>query len=173
MNRKNREIVIEGDVAIVELTKGMWAGIDAEDVPLIENHSWAATWNGSAYYATCGIRSPARETIYMHRFLMGEKNPKVHIDHRNRETLDNRRSNLRRATPTQNHANSRLRGGSSRFKGVYWDKSKKKWSASITMNGKRKQLGRFNSEEEAASVYDKAAELYFGEFSLTNSQLAA
>lgn len=69
---------------------------------------------------------------------------------------------------SQNQFNSRARRGTSRYKGVSWNKTYQKWQAYIFYKGKNRNLGSFNSEEEAAKVYDKVAKQYFGEFVFTN-----
>jgi hypothetical protein len=60
------------------------------------------------------------------------------------------------------------RGTSSKYKGVSWYKAKKCWRAMIQVEGRCKFLGYFESEEEAARVYDKAARRYHGEFAYQN-----
>lgn len=99
-----------------------------------------------------------------HLYVTGEW-PEGEIDHKNCKPSVNEWENLRPATRWQNAANMPKRSGtSSRFKGVSWDKKKKKWAASITVNYRRIHLGRFNSEEKASEVYFAAAVKYFGEF---------
>jgi hypothetical protein len=99
-------------------------------------------------------------------------NPPPHllVDHRNNNSLDNRRANLRLATHAENCYNRpKIRTKtSSRYIGVYFEKSTGKWTAKIRVNGKRLWLGRFNSELEAALAYDAAARKYHGEFARTN-----
>jgi hypothetical protein len=94
------------------------------------------------------------------------------VDHWNRDTLDDRRSNLRICLRGQNNTNSRKRsrpaGTSSRFKGVSWRKQKGRWVAKIRKNDSHYFLGYFDSEEDAARAYDAAARRIFGEFARTN-----
>ena len=54
------------------------------------------------------------------------------------------------------------------FKGVTWNKQRKKWQAQIKVNGMEKYLGRFTAPEDTARAYDKAARKYHGEFTYTN-----
>ena len=83
--------------------------------------------------------------------------------------LNNRRSNLRLATPSQNMQNSRIpSNNSSGFKGAFWHKRERKWQAQIKLNGKKKHLDYFDTVEEAAAAYDKAAIELFGEFARPN-----
>jgi hypothetical protein len=91
------------------------------------------------------------------------------VDHRNSDSLDNRRTNLRLATHSQNQCNRRKRKNtSSRFRGVYFRKENRKWAAFISVAGKKIFLGYFDSETEAARVYDAAAKKYRGGFARLN-----
>lgn len=94
----------------------------------------------------------------LHRWIMNVTDKNIHVDHRNGNTLDNRRENLRLCTNKQNTQNRRV-------KGYYWDKSHKKYRTSIRVDGKLKCLGRYNTPEEAQEVYRKAHAEAFGEFS--------
>lgn len=84
--------------------------------------------------------------------------------------MDNRRCNLRLATHQENCFNIRKRDGtSSKYKGVYFDtQNARTWRARIARDGKRRHLGSFRSEVEAAKAYDAAAKELFGEFAWLN-----
>jgi len=104
----------------------------------------------------------------MHREMMNAPAGML-VDHRNGDNLDNRRSNLRLATPTENSCNRRKKtGGSSRYKGVTFNRRSGKWFARIRIHGKCIFLGTFESEVEAARAYDAAAKKYHGEFACLN-----
>lgn len=95
-------------------------------------------------------------------------------DHASGNGLDNRRSNLRSATNSQNNANARKRRGTgSRYKGVSWRADKQKWRAYLVENGKQIFLGYFLTEETAAMAYDQAAKIRFGKFAKLNSPAPA
>lgn len=91
------------------------------------------------------------------------------IDHYNGNGLDNRRANLRAATPSQNGANRGPQvNNTSGFKGVYWSVWASKWMASIRVNRKLIYLGYFDSPRDAARVYNEAALKHFGKFACLN-----
>lgn len=96
--------------------------------------------------------------------------PSVVVDHVNGNGLDNRRCNLRVCTPQQNAFNSKpVRGSRSKFKGVKYNTAcKNKWTARIRINGKQVDIGRFETEEEAARAYDKVAKEVQGDFAWLN-----
>jgi len=79
------------------------------------------------------------------------------VDHINNNPLDNRLSNLQIITQRENIIKE-VRGRS-KFTGVYWGERQKKWIGLIRYKGKSKQLGSFNTEEEAAEIHKKATEL--------------
>jgi len=100
-------------------------------------------------------------------YMTGEQPPKF-IDHRNTIESDNRWTNLRAATFTENKRNCGIRkNNTSGFKGVTFDKSKRKWAASITVDRKCHFLGQFTAPELAYAAYCEASKLYHGEFGRT------
>lgn len=95
--------------------------------------------------------------------------PTSEIDHENRCRSDNRWSNLRLANRVQNSANQGIRvSNSTGLHGVVWDKERGKWRAQIRIGGKKTNLGRFSTAEEAAAAHDRAALAEFGEFAHLN-----
>jgi hypothetical protein len=118
-------------------------------------------------YARTMIRNldGSETTLTMHQLLMGE----LGTDHINHDGLDNRRANLRPATPHQQQGNRRPQPGySSRYKGVHWKPSRDRWRAEISVGNRSRTLGSFRSEDDAAHAYDQAALAVWGEFALLN-----
>ena len=94
------------------------------------------------------------------------------IDHKNGDRLDNRRSNLRACDYFQNSTNTRIRSdNTSGYKGVSWDKTRRKWRAYFVLDGYQIHLGRYTDPIQAAHAYDEAARLNFGEFACLNFPL--
>lgn len=109
-----------------------------------------------------------KKLYYAHRlawlYMTGEW-PKHEIDHINGDPGDNRWCNLREATSTQNHANSRCPDhNSSGYKGVTFDRIKGRWRAYITVDGRHIFLGFFDTAKSAHDAYFQAAQRYFGVF---------
>lgn len=84
------------------------------------------------------------------------------LDHINGDKLDNRIENLRKATTKQNQCNQKA------VKGYYFNKQEKKWKAYITLNGKTKHLGYFDTKQQAREAYLRAKEKLHGEFMPTD-----
>lgn len=135
-------------------------------------HKWSYCWNGSKkVYAT--RRTQQNNKKQDHRLnrvilerILGRKLLKGEIcDHRNGNTLDNRRDNLRLATHAQNTQNSRISTrNTSGYKGVSYVKADNAWRASICVNGEKKNIGQFRTPEDAYNAYCKAAIDLHGEF---------
>lgn len=93
--------------------------------------------------------------LWMHGFLPEE------VDHKNGDGCDNRISNLRESNRKLNAKNLKQRvDNSSGETGVSWDKSRSKWMAHIHINGKMKNLGRFDDKESAIQTRRKAMTEY-------------
>jgi hypothetical protein len=94
--------------------------------------------------------------------------PRRRIDHRNGTPSDNRWTNLREATGSQNISNAkRHKDSSSGLKGATWESWSGKWRSTIRSNGKTYHLGRFRTPEEAHAAYCEAAIRLNGEFART------
>ena|SRR3990167_1332048 len=144
----------------IPLTQNKHAIVDDEDFGWLINYSWCYSGNGYSQGTVSGKR------ISMHRLIMGAPKGKV-IDHINYDTLDNRRSNLRICTYSQNIVNSRPRSASG-YKGVDFFKKLKKWRAKLKVDGATKHIGYFNSKEEAAKAYNEFAEKHYKDYAYLN-----
>ncbi len=145
--------------------------VDQADFYSLNNFQWCLQQKDQNTYVVRFILNPGKRVtiVSMHREIMNP--PKnLFVDHRNNDGLDNRRQNLRLATPSQNMCNRRKRTSktSSRFIGVCFDKGTGRWCAHIKAEGKTKWLGRFSSEIDAAKARDNAARQYHGEFARLN-----
>jgi hypothetical protein len=91
--------------------------------------------------------------------------PKQPVDHINGNRADNRISNLRLASPSENGRNRcRPKNNTSGFKGVSWNPKRKLWQATIKYEGSNKNLGSFATREKASLAYNRAALLFHGKF---------
>jgi len=155
----------------IGLTRGFVAFVDDEDYEKVNRHSWCAIQGGGyrkKTYAQSNIKvNGIWKRVLMHRFILNPL-PDQLIDHEDGNGLNCVKSNLRIATRGQNQHNSGPRKGRSAFKGVSWSKSANKWIAQICKDGKRRYLGLFVEEEDAAKAYDDAAKGLHGEFAKTN-----
>lgn len=147
------------------------AVLDKEDATVVGGYKWRV--NSQGYVYRNDWNGGRQRKLYLHRVVMGIANMArgIEVDHRNGDKLDNRRENLRLCTRGHNNAARRKQTGcSSKFRGVTWDKDKKRWQAQIGFRGKNKVLGRFKVEEDAARAYDKEARKLYGEFAQPNLQ---
>lgn len=161
--RKVRPIRIDGAIAYVPLTQGREAIIDAADASLVGEYNWSfrQAWNTGYAYSRCGT---------MHRLLF-QVPAGMQVDHINGDGLDNRRSNLRAATPSQNSQNiGKRRTNTSGYKGVSRLSNSPKWRAQIRSadksqgcNGKV-YLGVFDTPEQAYAAYCEANKRLHGEY---------
>lgn len=155
-----QEWIIDGECAWANIG-GKTVFIDAADVMLVSGTHWFINSSG---YAASGNNKP------MHRMLLGlhaKGQRRLLGDHKDRDRTNNRRSNLRVATPRQNSQNKAGRSDNRKmWKG--YKRAGNKYKPVITVNGVDIRLGSFDSEVDAARTYDAAAIKHFGEFACTN-----
>jgi hypothetical protein len=158
------------DFRRIYLGEGEWTIVELADYYRFGNLKWSISGRDGKFYAIRGVKTRPDEIMIMsmHREMM-QAPAGVLVDHRNGDNLDNRRSNLRLATPTENSCNRRkTKGGSSQYKGVCFHRRRGEWVSRIKIHGKSIFLGNFDREEAAAKAYDKAAKKYHGEFARLN-----
>ncbi|MCJ7730610.1 MAG: beta-Ala-His dipeptidase [Sedimentisphaerales bacterium] len=155
----------------IYLGEGEWTILEPQDYYRLRDFKWRLLGNGWNFYAVRDVKTkPYRTKVFsMHREIMNPPDGLL-VDHRNNDSLDNRKANLRLATHSQNSCNRRKIKSktSSRFIGVCFDKYRERWTAYIRFHGRRIWLGRFKNEMDAAKAYDEAARKYHGEFARLN-----
>ena len=153
---------------LIALTRGQTAIVDADDFAALSLRNWRAQWcdKTRGFYAVRSeFRNGAETSMMMHTEIMPAPDGFV-IDHASRNTLDNRKRNLRIATASQNGINSGMRSNNtSGYRGVSWNKKFRKWVASIRHGGHLCYLGSYDRIEDAAEARRKKEIELFGEFS--------
>jgi hypothetical protein len=164
-----------GEHMLIPMANGMNALVDATDFPRVSGVRWSAN-----HYTTTKDIYPRRSTkaggrvknFRLHRVIVGEEAAAGRqVDHANGDLLENRRSNLRLCTGSQNCANTTRPMGTSGLRGV--SRSWKRWKAVIRVGSTIRHLGTTDTPEEAARLYDTAALKLHGEFAVLNFPEAA
>jgi hypothetical protein len=155
------------------LTQGKIAIVDDKDFDELIKFTWCADKVKGKWYATRGVWYPLTKTtrkIRMHQVIMKDlyNEHRRYTDHINTDTLDNRRSNLRVCTNSENMRNCRKSNNTSGYIGVTWDKNRKKWLAQIGFHWQHIFIGRYDDIIEAARAVDNKAWELFGEYALLN-----
>ena len=152
---------------LIPVKGGPFALVDARDYDKLVKYKWFAKYTPTTCYAVARVNN---KYIFMHRLITGA--PKgMAVDHIDHNGMNNTRKNLRLCTPRQNRYNSRPRkGGTSKYKGVFWNTQRRKFCARINHNRKSYHLGFFNDEKDAAKAYDKKAKQLHGKFAYLNFQ---
>ncbi len=148
----------------------VFALVDDEDYERINKYKWHAIKTKWGWYAMRAIYVPKMKSVKLYmakeilRYVGGKE-----VDHKNHNTLDNQKSNLRLCTSSQNSMNTRIRTDNvSGYKGVYFHRLAKKWLAQIVKDKKNYYLGLYNNKHDAGKAYNKKAKELFGEFAHLN-----
>ena len=159
----------EGAKAI-PLTRGKYTLVDEEDYEWLMQLRWFAYCGKYTFYAVRSSleRSDKRQNIKMHRLIMNCPKGMV-VDHINHDGLDNRKKNLRICSHSENNRYCRKSYVGNLYKGVSLLRGR--WQVNIRANNRSIYLGIYDSQEDAARVYDEAALKYHGEFAMTNKML--
>jgi hypothetical protein len=164
---KEREPVIQPldqSIRLIPLTQGYLTIVDTADYDWLIQWSWSAAKIRNFVYALRQGNQGCK--VRMHRVILGLTG-KQQGDHRNHNTLDNRRSNLRVATPAQNMHNRRARcDNATGYKGVTYVDGR--FIARIVVRGEYISLGRYSDPQSAALAFNDAATRYHGEFAYLN-----
>ncbi len=137
--------------------------VDADRFEWFSGFRWYVDKDG---YAVCTFyHENGQCTIRAHHLVIGQPVPPLVTDHINGDGLDNRRSNLRVVTRSQNAQNRGPVGGR-QFKGV--SARDGRWRAQIRVDGRTIVVGKYDTEQQAAIAWNKAALQYHGEFAYQN-----
>ena len=150
-------------MAVFIMKDGSKVLYDEGDADIVAAHPWHRMKKENTSYAVYRPREKGTRKmlpiVKLHRLIMRPPIGLV-VDHINRNGLDNRRSNLRLVTISQNRWNSTQVRGGAKFWGVYKNPARAKYQAAIVVDGKFMHLGMFDTPEDAARAYDSAALLH-------------
>ena len=157
--------LINNEYYIVSNANGRTFTIDKEDYDAVSKYAWSFDKYG--YLVSF---AGSNKCTKLHRYILNVTNPDLVVDHIDHNPSNNRRSNLRVCTKSNNSCNRRMdRRNKSGITGVFWSNSRNKWIASIGYDNKKISLGEFNYINDAIATRKKAEEKYFGEYSYDNS----
>lgn len=146
---------------------------DEEQELIVKQYCWWIMKNGYVCGYKKGVKRRSQKSILMHRLLIGSVPDGYWVDHINRVRSDNRKSNLRLATPAQSQVNKRCKN-SLGYVGVYKSVDKRQktqdkcFVAQLAVGGKHIFLGYYKTAIEAAMARDCAAKKHHGEFAVLN-----
>ena len=129
-----------------------FATVDPEYYEILNKYSWCLIRRNTNFYACTSIKG---KITRMHHMIIGKPINGMVTDHIDGNGLNNKKENLRIVTQRENLQNLKIKK-SSKFSGVHWRKAKKKWTASLRINGRPKHIGYFVNEEDAAVAYKEA-----------------
>lgn len=157
---------------LIPLSQGQFAQVDDDIYRFLIHWKWSAKYDKhtKTYYAFRAFWVNKKcYQVLMHRFIFGQTNPKIKIDHIDHNGLNNQEHNLREGNNQQNAFNKiKHKVGTSKYKGVHWAKDRNKWHAQIMLNGKTINAGYFDKEIYAAIAYDITAIELHGSYAKTN-----
>ena len=153
----------------IKLTQNKYAIVDDEDFKSLSKYKWYVAKRGYGFYAQRHIIIDKKHiNQQMHRVILNAKKNKE-VDHVNGNTLDNRKSNLRIVSRSQNEWNrDKQKNNSTGYKGITYVKRDKLFIARIRVYGKLIYLGGFKDKKRAAEAYNKGAKQYHGKFARLN-----
>ena len=160
INKHTAEIILY-DKSSLECARTI---IDVEDIEKIKNIRWCLSPSNKPNAYCQGIVN--KKSVRLHRFILQDKiDDSVEVDHKDRNPLNNVKSNLRICSHQENKYNNRIQENNKiGVVGVYFDKSRNKWVAQLHKQRKHIFLGRFKDIEDAIIARLNGEKLYFGEF---------
>lgn len=151
------------------LTKGYVAIVDDDMYDDLSQYKWRVQEGKHTCYAVrAKMILGKRYSISMHRYVLDCINLRMCVDHVNDNGLDNRKSNLRICSYSDNQHNKRSFHGTSVHKGIFFHSKRNKWRAQICFDNKTCYIGDYDSETDAAMAYNRSALQKFGEFARLN-----
>lgn len=153
----------------IKLKNVMIILVDEDDIEMVMKIKWCVSKTRKNYYAK-GYNRETGENILMHRYIMGVTDPKIQIDHKDGNGLNNTRANLRPANNSENQTNKAYKkpNATSSYLGVSKFNEFRKWRAVICKDAKLYHLGYFVNEIDAAIAYNKKAIELHVEFATLN-----
>lgn len=172
MKRIENRYIIQEDYVELILTSNKFGEkvylIDLDDLEKVKQFHWCVVRmkNKKGEQTEHFYANTNHGKLALHRYIMNCTDSNIYIDHIDRNSFDNRKTNLREATPSQNANNSARRKSKSGMKGITWCYylTTPKWMANIRYHGKQIHLGYFTDLEEAKRVRREAEIKYFGEY---------
>lgn len=165
-------LVEDRSARLLPLTKGLFAIVDSADLPSVSRKKWHTDKNNYAVSSIWFHRTKIQKKIKLHRFITSAP-ANLEVDHKSGNTLDNRRSNLRLCSRSENARNIDFKPANKNalgIKGVFFRKDRGKYRSVIWLNGKPKYCGTFNNPEDAARARLEMLVEIHGEFANFNDR---
>lgn len=164
---ENKIIYQDNKIIILLLSRGYETIIDIDKYDTIKGLNWISRTQRNSDIVYAKHNYDSRNHVYLHRFLLNVYDPEKKVDHKNGNGLDNRISNLRLCSMSENLANKRMSYNNTLgYKGVTLHR--KKYEARIQFKNKVYFLGSYDLPIDAAIAYNTAAKNIFGEFARLN-----
>lgn len=167
---------------VIKLTRGLETKVSNRDFASLSRWKWQAikSHSGKFYAVRNGLTKRngklGRHMIMMHRIIKNVEGltAKIEVDHKNKDTLDNQRGNLRLCSHKENMRNMgkkkkiNPKGSHPIYKGLLWDEKRKVWHVYCRDGKSKRYVGAFASSKDAAIAYNRYAKKYHGKFASLN-----
>lgn len=154
--------VVDKDTCILKITSKRYGIVEFLfspcDVDIVSKFNWCVVKHGNHTYA----RTSDGSNLILHRVLL-DPGPEFLIDHADGNTLDNRRSNIRICTHSENAIN-RTKSKFSNLRGIHQRKENGKYRVYLGLDKKRINVGTFDTLKEAVIAYNESASFHYGSF---------